>query len=170
MSINLNPGLQTVLLYDKFFDRQEVKLHGLIDKLSLTNEEIKIVSKVMNKLAHAKQNNEEADFNNDPEMKDLILTIHKKNPDIFGDLIQGYSEDSENIDMSNITISPLSESKIEIVIQGLDGQLKIYNAELNEGMLHINRVYDDRGKMTEQAIKIVENEKGLKDKINQNMR
>lgn len=190
MGLSINLGAEMVNCYTKYFDLQESKLNGLIDKMANANIETKIVSDVMNKLSHAKQRKENADFSEDETMKRYVAHIHKNNPTIFADFIQGFPEylgQDENapvavssveehldyslrdINLSAITIEPLSEEMIDVVIQGLDGQLKMYSADLNEQMMKINDCYDNRAQMTENARQVLKQASDLLESINRKM-
>lgn len=186
-----NLGLEVVKCYEKYFDHQEKRLHGFIDQLARANTEIKIVSDVVNKLSHVKQKGGTIDINSDPALKRCILHIHKNNPTIFDDLIKNFPEQTPTppreltgeeitfdnvlkrnltgIDQRSITIEPLTEEQIEIVLQGLDGALKGYTADLNEQMLKINENYDNRSQMTEQARQVVKQSGDLLESINRKM-
>lgn len=187
--MSYNVGLEMVNCYTKYFDHQENNLHGLIDKLATTNNQIKIVSDLINKLSHARKKDQETDFLDDATLKRYIAYVHLQNPTIFEGIIQGFpdylpetsmtgstlsleemlKESLKHIDLSGISISPLSEDQVDIVVQGLDGQLKAYNADLNEHMMHINKLYDDRSQMTECGRKVVETSSNLLDHINRKM-
>ncbi len=184
-NLNLHPGLEMVNCYTKYFDCQETQLNSLIDKLSKTNIEIKIISDVMNKLAHVKQKDKKADFNNDEKMKRYIAYIHMSNPTIFDGLIQGIPEHFTNdepidgqdiedvlnerlkyIDMSKVKFDVLTEDQIDVVVQGLDGELKMKSADVNEYMMKINEKYDNRSQMTENANKVLKETSDLLASIN----
>ncbi len=190
MGLSINLGAEMVNCYSKYFELQESKLNGLIDKMANANMETKIVSDVMNKLSHAKQSKRDADFSDDETMKRYIVHIHKNNPTIFADFIKGYPEylgSDENADptvssvqehldyslrdinLNQITIEPLSEEMIDVVIQGLDGQLKMYSADLNEQMMKINDAYDNRSQMTENARQVLKQAGDLIESINRKM-
>jgi hypothetical protein len=185
-------GLEVVKCYAMYFDHQENKLHGLIDNLATSNAEIKIISHVMNRLSHGKQQDKKVDFTKDETMKRYIAHIHKNNPTIFDGLIKGVPEHHEsagaketsereitldsllneslkNVDMRGISIDVLTEEQIDIVVQGLDGQLKMHTAELNEHMMKINEHYDNRSQMTEHARQVVKQSGDLLESINRKM-
>jgi hypothetical protein len=190
INLNLNPGAEMVNLFSSYFDHQESKLHGLIDKMKTANIETKIIGDVMNKLSHAKQSKQGADFSKDETMKRYIVHINKNNPTIFGDFIKGFPEhlgsnEMENIsnatldehldhslreiNLNTITIEPLSEEMIDVVIQGLDGMIKMYSADLNEQMMKINDNFDQRSQMIENARQIVKQNGDLNESINRKM-
>lgn len=182
-------GLEVVNCYTKYFDHHEAKLNGLIDKLAMSNVEVKIISDVMNKLSHAKQKDKQADFSQDEEMKRHIAHIHKNNPTIFEDLIKNFpdylpednSEISEisvsgaldrslkNVDMSRINIDVLKEDQIDVIVQGLDAELKAHSAELNHHMMKVNEAFDNRSQMTESARQVVKQASDLLESINRKM-
>jgi flagellar hook-basal body complex protein FliE len=192
-SVDYNIGFEMVKCYALYFDHHEKKLHDLIDKLAKSNIEIKIISDVMNKLSHAKQKDKKADFTKDATMKRYITHIHKNNPTIFENLIKGFPEhlpaedqaeaaagkeitledvlnDSlKSIDMSKIKIDVLTEEQIDVIVQGLDGQLKMHSADLNESMMKINENYDNRSQMTENARQVVKQSGDLLESINRKM-
>lgn len=168
-------GLEMVNFYVRCFEpHQEGKLQGLIDNMAKSNVEIKIISDVMNKLSHAKQKKEPADFSNDETMMRHIVHIHRNNPTIFEDLIKNFpdhlppmdnalfvgeeitvenviGENLKEINVWNIRIEPLTETQIDVVVQGLDGELKRHSADLNESMMKINDSYDLRRQTSESA-------------------
>jgi len=166
--VNYNPGLAMVECYSKYFEQMEGKLGGLIDRLSRSNGEIKILSDVINRLSHAKNRQGDIDFSKDEQMVRWITHIHKNNPTIFGDHVIGFPEEGvphydngattvegilesslSYIDLSKIRIDLHDRDQINICIQGLDAELKNHTADLNEQMMKINNTYDDRAQMTE---------------------
>lgn len=180
-----NIGLELTNCYTKYFDHREVELNGLIDTLKMANMQIKIVSDVMNKLSHAKPDDDKrADLSNDELYKKCAYLIHLRNSTVFEDKIHGvedgmtldlklqeivdqlkndgYSENEIDlgailgkIDVGNIQIDVLSEDEIDIVIQGLDAETKMLTADLNECMMKINNKYEDRSQMTENARQVL---------------
>ncbi len=56
---------------------------------------------------------------------------------------------------SNIRFDVLKESDIDVVVQGLDSELKMLNADLNERLMNINNRYEDRSLMTENARQVL---------------
>jgi uncharacterized protein YihD (DUF1040 family) len=84
-----NIGLILTNCYILYFDHREGELNTLIDSLQMTNTQIKIISDLMNKLTHAKQDDKKADLNNDEIAKKCAYLIHLRNSTIFADKIQG---------------------------------------------------------------------------------
>lgn len=184
-----HPGAAMVDCYAKYFDFQETKLNGLINNLAKSNMEIKVLSDVMNKMAHAKQKDKKADFSNDEMMKRYIVHIHKNNPTIFDGLIHGFPEyipdeekmDGEmsldemmdhnlrNVDMSRITLDVFNEEMIDVVTQGIDGQLKMHSADLNQFLMNINNAYDEKSTMSENARRVIDQARDLMKSINDKM-
>lgn len=187
-----HPGLEMVNCYSAYFDLHENKLHGHIDHLHRSNLEIKVISDVMNKLSHAKQKDKKADFSSDETMKRYIVHIHKNNPTIFEDIVKGFPEylpeedkdgvaaagmtledvlnDSlKNIDMGQIKIDTLTEEQIDVIVQGLDGQLKMHSADLNESLMKINEAYDNRSQMTEHSRQVLKQSGDFLESINRKM-
>lgn len=179
INISYNPGAAITGLYVNYFDMQEEKLNNQhIDGMTKTNIEIKIISDVMNRLSHAKKNDKGIDFSNDETMKRYIAHIHRNNPTIFEELIKGmpeYPDPVENslmgdeitlenvlnnslkdINMSGVSIETLTEDQIDVIVQGLDSQLKMHTADLNEHMMRIQDNLDNRTQMTEFSRKSVE--------------
>lgn len=177
-----NIGLEMVNCYQKYFDHREMELNSLIDKMKVSNIQIKVISDVMNKLAHGKQKDKKFDISNDETAKKLAYLIHMRNPSIFEDKIhnlpvvdgdleqklheiigqlreEGLPEGSihlgsilEKVELdSNIRFDNLDESAIDVVVQGLDSELKMLNADLNKHLMDLSSKYDDRTKMTESA-------------------
>jgi hypothetical protein len=191
MDLSIHLGREVCEMYGKYFDLQEGKLNSLIDKLSLSNTEIKIISSVTNKLSHAKQKDKQADFSNDEEMKRYIAHIHKNNPTIFEDLVKGVPDhlphaelttsgeaisvesmlnhSLKDVNMHNVQIDVMTEDQIDVIIQGLDGALKMHSADLNEHMMKINENYDNRSQMTENSRKVVQETGSLLESINRKM-
>lgn len=181
-----NIGLEITNCYQKYFDYREVELNKLIDKLKVTNIQIKILSDVMNKFAHAKQTDKKMDLSKDETAKKYAYLIHLRNASIFegkihnlpvedSDLEQklnhiidqlreeGIPDSEINLEKilgkfpfdSNIRFDVLDEATIDIVTQGLDAELKMLNADLNERMMNINSKYEDRSQMTENARQVL---------------
>jgi hypothetical protein len=187
---NLAAGM--VNAYAKYFDAQEKRLNGLINNMSKSNIEIKILSDVMNKLAHAKKTDKKADFSNDEMMKRYIVHIHKNNPTIFDGYIHGFpahipddegkdGDDGEisleemlerslkNIDLGKITFDVFGEAEIDVLTQGIDSELKMHSADLNEFLMKINNIYDEKSHMTESARDVVNQTRELLASINRRM-
>jgi hypothetical protein len=185
--LSINPGLEMVNCFNKYFDLHETKLHDLIDNMTTANIEIEIISDVMNKLSHAKRSKKEADFSQDEKMKSYIAHIHKNNPTIFDSLVKGIpdhlphdespsasvekhlSKSLAGIHMSEIKIDVLNEEMIDAITQGLDSQMKRHSADLNETMMYINEKYDSRSQMVENARQIVKQAGDLSESINRKM-
>jgi hypothetical protein len=55
----------------------------------------------------------------------------------------------------NIRFDVLDESAIDVVVQGLDAELKMLNADLNKQLMDINSKYEDRSQMTENARQVL---------------
>lgn len=137
-----NMGLEMTQCYTKYFDAREVELGGLIDKLSASNNDIKMINDLVNKLTHAKKKKDEknADFSNDEEMRNIIDRVFERNPTIFD---------------GTRTYTFKSEDEIDTVLQGLDSELKMLAADLNEALMKINNKYEDRAQMTENSRQVV---------------
>ena len=73
-------------------------------------------------------------------------------------------------DLGYIKLDVLSEDRIDVVVQGLDGLLKQHSGDLNENLLYVNRNYDDRKDFTEAGRMIVKEAGELLKSINQKMR
>lgn len=181
-----NLGLELTQCYTKYFDAREAEINGLIDSLKMTNIQIKIISDVMNKLAHGKQDDKKVDLNDNEVAKKCAYLIHLRNASVFEDKIHGVPEDGLTLDqklkeivnelrnagysdseinlnaildkvqVGDIKIDVLSEDQIDVVIQGLDAETKSLTADLNEHMMKINNKYEDRSMMTENARKVLE--------------
>jgi hypothetical protein len=93
------------------------------------------------------------ELNLEDKMKEIIGQLHEDGV-LDRDIDLRMIIDKFNIDQ-NITFDVLDESGIDIVIQGLDGQLKMLGADLNERMMNINSKYEDRSQMTENARQVV---------------
>lgn len=52
---------------------------------------------------------------------------------------------------SNIRFDVLDEATIDVVLQGVDAQLKMLNADLNKILMDISSKYEDRAQMIESA-------------------
>jgi hypothetical protein len=172
-----NMGLEMTNCYMKYFDHREKELNSLINKMSATNIDLKIIADTTNKLSHAKSKGKDLDPNQDEQLKKFIVCVHKRNPAIFDDKIKGLPEgwdsideiDAEqsltldqrmeqmlgNIDLSRVTIDTLTEKDIDVILQGLDAETKMSAADLNELMMKINNKYEDRSQMTENARQVV---------------
>lgn len=181
-----NIGLEITNCYQKYFDYREIELNTMINKLKVTNIQIKIISDVMNKLAHAKQSDKQIDISNDEIAKKYAYLVHLRNSSILdgkihnlpveeSDLEQKLNEiidqlheegmDDTQINLGtilerfncdqNIRFDVLDEGTIDVVIQGLDAELKMLNADLNERLMNINSKYEDRSQMTENARQVL---------------
>lgn len=181
-----NPALEMVNCYQKYFDLQETELNKLIDKLKVSNLQIKVISDVMNKLAHAKKRDKKFDPINDEQAKMYAYLVHLRNPTIFEGKVHNVSDteggleekmtaaiaqlreegmNDDQIDLNailtkigmdpEVQFDALDEAEIDVVVQGLDAELKMLNADLNERLMNINSKYEDRSQMTENARQVV---------------
>jgi hypothetical protein len=182
-------GLEVVNCYLKYFECQEGKQHEIIDKMAWSNAETKVITKVLNTLSHAKYKKEAIDFSNDEEMKRYIIHIHRNDPTIFGDLVKNVPDHLPSVDKSalhgedisvenviyenlkeisvwNVQIEPLTEDQIGVIIEGLEGALKAYSADLNEQTMHLHEALDNRSHMTEASRKVVQEDGEFKRSAN----
>lgn len=127
-------------VYGKFFDQQENKLNELIDKIAHGNTDAKTVSNLVNKLTHLKKTSKKGNFSDDPEVRQWIDHIHERNPTIFGNGSLYFFKDEDSID---------------VVVQALDGELKMISTEMNQHMMLINNEYETRSQMTENSRQIL---------------
>ncbi len=180
INLNYNPTAAITGLYINYLDMEEEKLNNqYIDGMTKTNIEIKILNAVMNKLSHAKKGDKGMDFSNDETMKRYIAHIHKNNPTIFEELIKGVPEQGDpvenslkgeeitlenvlnnslkDINMSGVKIETLTKDHIDVIVQGLDAQLKMHTADLNELMMRTQSNLEERSKLTDfsrEAVKM----------------
>lgn len=180
-----NIGLEMVKCLGAHLDQREVELNKLIDNMKVANIEIKIMSDFTNKLAHAKQKDKKLDFSNDEIKKLAYLVhlrnpsvlegkihnlpvehsnLEQKLSEIIDQMREErISENDIHLETilarfqcdSNIRFDVLDESTIDIVVQGVDAELKMLNADLNKLLMDINSKYEDRSQMIEQARQIV---------------
>lgn len=193
INLNLNPAAEMLQCFQLRYNHDEVELNELLGKLETMNSKIKIITDVMNRLVHAKQKDEKIDFSKDETMKRYIAFIHRNNPHIFEDLVKGipdhtYANDEDlaalgqkvtledvlnnslkDIDLNKVAISPLTEDQIDVIIQGLDGELKMHSADVNKFMMQISYKYDERSPLTESARKMLDQANGLLERMNQHM-
>jgi hypothetical protein len=182
-------GLEIVNCYLKYFDAQEGKQHALIDKMAWANAETKVISTVLNTLSQAKYKKETLDFSADAKMKLYITHIHRNDPSIFGDLVKNVpdhlpavdksvlrgeditaenvvSENLKEVPIWNVEIEPLTEDQIGVIIEGLEGALKMHSADLNEQTMHLHEALDNRSHMTEASRKVVQEDSEFKRSAN----
>lgn len=181
-----NIGLEITQCYQKYFDYRETELNKLIDNLKVSNIQIKIISDVTNKLAHAKQKDKKIDLGNDETAQKLAYLIALRNSSIFDDKLHNMPVEhidleqtlnaiidqlrkegipDENIHLGmilekvtcdpNIRFDVLDEAAIDVVVQGMDAELKSLNADLNKQLMDINSKYEDRSQMTENARQVL---------------
>jgi hypothetical protein len=181
-----NIGLEITSCYQKYFDHRELELNKLIDGLKVTNIQIKIMSDVTNKLAHAKQKDKKLDISNDEIARKCAYLVHLRSSTVFEGKIHNLPVEDSNLEQklneiieklrgegipdneihlgsildrfncdSNICFDVLDESAIDVVVQGLDAELKMLNADLNKQLMDINSKYEDRSQMTENARQVL---------------
>lgn len=153
-----NPALTWVNFCCNAEDVHEGQVHGILDKINSINSEIRIITDLMNKLTHAKKNTQGADFSEDEQAMEWIEHIHARNPSIFESRIP-----TANGKVSVTAVSPKearhiykSADDIEPVIKGLDAELKILSAELNESFMQYQSKTDSTSKISESARKGLE--------------
>jgi hypothetical protein len=180
-----NIGLELVKCIQKYSDHSEVELNKLIDSLKVTNIQIKIMSDLTNKLAHAKKD-KKFDISNDEIARKYAYLVHLSNPSILEDKIHNLPVEHSNLEQKlneiiaqmreekipdngihlgsilerfycdpNIRFDVLDEATIDVVVQGLDAELKGFSADLNKKLMDINTKYDDRSQMTENARQVL---------------
>jgi hypothetical protein len=181
-----NLGLEITGCYQKYFDHRERELNTLIDSLKMTNIQIKIMSDVMNKFAHAKQTDKKFDFTKDESAKKYAYLVHLRNPSVLEGKIHNLPVEDSNLEQKlteiadqlrqegipdgdidlkmlmerftfdpNIQFNALNEGEIDVVVQGLDAELKMLGADLNERLMNINSKYTDREQMTENSRQVL---------------
>lgn len=196
--VDHHPGREMVNVTASYLDGyMDPKLHGMIDNLHRSNVEIKIIHDVVNKLSHAKSKDPKEkdkliDFSQDETMMRYMAHIHRSNPSIFDDLVQGVpdhlpkvgkvgalgqqissddllNESLKDIHMGNVEIKSFSQDQIDAILQGLDGETKKHSADLNESLMHINEHYDKQSQVIEIARQIVKQANDLLESINRKM-
>src|SRR5262245_18642351 len=120
-----NIGLEMVNCYQVYFDHREAELHGLIDKMKVSNIQIKVISEVMNKLAHGKQKDKKFDISNDETAKKLVYLVHMRNPSVFEDKIKNL---------------PVIEGDLEQKLHEIIGQLR--EEGLPDGSIHLGSILE----------------------------
>ncbi len=55
----------------------------------------------------------------------------------------------------SIKFDMMNEAEMDVVIQGLDAENKMYTADLNKDLMEVNTKYDDRSQMSENAQKVL---------------
>lgn len=180
-----NLGLEMTKCYAGYFDHHETHSNELITTMKLKNIELKVMSDLTNKLTQAKLSKKPLDINGDEIAKKLAYLVHLSNPSILENVIHNTPIEESNlhqrlteihqrlhkdgvcdanidldlilahINVDNIRVDSLSEDAIDVIIQGVDSETKMITTDLNENMMYINRNYDDRSQMTEQARQIL---------------
>ncbi len=108
-----NIGLEMTQLYQKYFDHRETQINKLIDGLKVTNIQIKIISDVTNKLAHAKQKDKKIDLNNDETAQKLAYLIALRNSSIFDEKLHNMPVEHISLEQTiNEIIDQLREEGI----------------------------------------------------------
>jgi hypothetical protein len=188
-----NIGSEITNCYQKYFDNRETELNKLVDTLKVTNIQIKIMSDVTNKLAHAKQKGKEFDISNDEIARKYAYLVHLRNPSIFEGKIHNLPVEDSTLEQKlneiieqlrkegvpdngihlgaildkfncdrNILFDALGdESAIDVVVQGIDAELKMLNADLNKQLMDISSKYEDRAQMTENARQVLKEASAL---------
>lgn len=93
-----NIGLEITQCYAKYFDHKEAELNKVIDNLKVSNIQIRIISDVTNKLAHAKQKDKKIDISSDETTKKLAYLISLRNPTIFEDRLHNMPTDVKDLE------------------------------------------------------------------------
>jgi len=98
LNLNLNPGYEMMKCCSKADISYENKINKLTDSMNVTNLQIKVMSDVMNKLAHAKQKDKKIDFSRQDETtKKYAYFVHLQNPTILGDKIHNLPVQDGNL-------------------------------------------------------------------------
>ncbi len=132
----------------------EKTLNDIIDKIHETNNEIRIITDLMNKLTHAKKDNKGADFSEDEKAMEWIEHIYARNPTIFESrtaTTNGKFTIGNTVSNREARHIYKSTDDIEPVIKGLDAELKILSADLNENLMKIQSKTDSNSKVSESA-------------------
>lgn len=166
-----SPGVEALRLASKVFDHQEQTLKEQISKLARKREEMDSSADVMDLLTQALQSDKPFDLNQDEQIKRAVLCVHRLYPHLFDRVIEGYPEGlasqeislerieqvglvqaaTEDLILSDVTITPLQKEDIDPLIRGLDNHTNIAAADVNQISFDVNRLYGDR----EQIVKIV---------------
>jgi hypothetical protein len=135
-----NLGLAFIAMQTKAYETNESRINVLIAKLAQLNDVNKDLSDLISVLTGCKESGK-ADFSNDPEMRSVIDRLYEVNPKIFGNQ-KTYTWNSSN--------------QIDIVLQGLDAEVKTKITEVNQTTMFINVRFDERIQYTENARKVLE--------------
>ncbi len=133
----------------------ENRLHAILDKIHQANDDIRIMTSLMNKLTHAKKNNQGADFSDDNETIQWIEHIYERTPSIFDSRIPNANGKIPVNAVSNREARHIYQNNdaIEPVIKALDAELKVLGNELSEQLYMVQSRTDSNSKVIESSQK-----------------
>ena len=128
------------------------------------------MSGVINELSHAKLKKAPLDVSKNPSLLRDILHIHIHNPTIFSDLIQGLPEDFQERSVEELlemglTFAPLKEDALDVILRGLDSEVKMHTTDVHEQMQRVQRYWDDKARVVEITKSVLETQKSEIDYI-----
>jgi hypothetical protein len=154
-------GRAFIDMQNRAYEINEVRIKKMIDDLTHLNATNKDLSDLITIFTRHKEKGK-ADFTGDPETRSLIDRIHKVNPKIFG----GGNASDKKSDSALPGLAPEvkdpqiyvfdNEKQIDIVLAGLDAEVKAKIAEVNQATMMINLRFDERIQYTENARKVLE--------------
>lgn len=122
------------------------KVKALTNEMHEINQELKTISKFIDKLTHAKED-KKANFTEDEEVRGWIDQIREKHPTAFGKLRYEFD----------------SEEKIDNLIRRLEAVTEPLGRELSFKMSMITQQLQDRSHLTDSLRKILDESKQLID-------
>ncbi len=145
-AIGYNLGSVSLEVYDTVFQRTEGRNSDLLLQLNTLNAQNRDLQKLIDTLTHHKKDKKDANFAQDPEMRETIERIHALNPRILGATAETLREED----------FLFKADDIETTLSLLDSTVKDQVTKVNETTMFMNQTFEDRLKYTESAQKTLE--------------
>jgi hypothetical protein len=141
ISTQYNLGLETIKLHEEYFKRQEKKIHEALDTLEGYNDLLREFSKLTATLNTGKKNGK-LDFT-DHELRITIDKLFALHPELF----YGFEQD---------LYANWDKERIERVVAGADPIIRNYTAQVSQGTMKVQVLYNDQTEITRNLQRVIE--------------
>jgi len=141
LSPQCNLAYESIKLHEAYFARQETKIHKEIDLLEGYNRLLGEFSK-LNAALNAGKKTAKLDFTHH-ELRTTIDGIYERHPELF----YGFEED---------LYTNWDKDRIERFLAGTDPIVRNYSAQVSQGTMKVQVLYNDQTEITRNLQRVIE--------------
>lgn len=141
INMNCNIGFEAIKLHEEYLMRQDKRIHEAIDLLEGYNELLREFSKLTATLNAGKKSGK-LDFTHH-ELRGTIDKLFAVHPEVF----YGFEEDLYN---------NWDKERIERVVAGADPIIRNYTAQVSQGTMKVQVLYNDQTEITRNLQRVIE--------------